>query len=102
MLAAPVSLTDQPYHIAHVYSIIFWHARDFPPPAEVLNRYEETAPGSIEFRILDRLEESQGTCLMDMPDWTDEETRKAKNMKAASLSNLTRLLLLKKVSRSHV
>lgn len=35
---------------------------------------------------------------MDMPDWTDEETREAKNMKPASLSNLTRLLLLSKVS----
>lgn len=32
-----------------------------------------------------------------MPDWMDEETRMSKNMKPASLSNLTRLLLLTKV-----
>lgn len=39
---------------------------------------------------------------MDMPDWVDEEVRKAKNMKPASLSNLSRLLLLSKVSRRQI
>lgn len=87
------------FHVFCDCRIIFWHAREIPPPPEVLEHYEDLAPSSIEFRVLDRLEESEGTCLMDMPDWTDEETRKEKNMKPASLSNLTRLLLLSKVSR---
>lgn len=96
LIASVRNLTTHPLR-CFTFRLIFWHARDFPPPDEVKGRYYDMAPDNMEFRILDRLEESEGTCLMQMPDWIDEETRKAKNMKHPSLSNLTRLLLLTKV-----
>lgn len=97
-VTVPSALSNSIFLIPIHYRLIFWHGQATPPPDNVIQRYADLAPNNFEFRILDRLEMSEGTCLMDMREWTDEDYRKEMNMKPPSLSNLSRLLILTKVS----
>lgn len=78
------------------HRLVYWYTVD--PGKDIRQRYDVwTRAGVVEFREFNMTEESKGTCLTEMREWTDDEYRKSVGMKMVTLSDLVRVLILAKV-----
>jgi hypothetical protein len=75
------------------HRLIYWYDNG-EPPKSVLNQFRSYAD-YVEFRKFDRVKEAEGTCVADMPEW-DPVYQKANKMQVATVSDITRNLLLAK------
>ncbi|KAJ3036747.1 hypothetical protein HDV00_002409 [Rhizophlyctis rosea] len=86
-------LATQPLRDGH--KLIYWHTVD--PGEDIRAIYKVwTQAGVLEFRFFDPELEARGTCIENMPEWTDEAYRKEIGLAPVSMSDLIRTLLLSK------
>jgi hypothetical protein len=80
--------------LADGHRLIYWYDNG-ELPKYILRRFQPYA-NHVEFRKFDSVKEAKGTCVAHMPEYNSEEYRKANNMQVATLSDITRNLLLSK------
>ena len=76
------------------HRMIFWYLEAGPP--ESTRKYFEQYSDYIEFRRMNLTAESEGTCLNNMPEWTDPAYRRSVHLIVQGVSNMVRILLLAK------
>lgn len=76
------------------HRLIYWYSNGGPPDStrERFRPYSDY----VEFREADMFAESQGTCLMQMQEWTNASYRESVGMLTETLSDIIRTLLLAK------